>query len=177
MGSVVYIYTSKRIDAELQNLCRDEDCEVEGVHLAGSCSKMRRSRIERIQCIQAKKKAWAHRQGHSHRALDHAIALAVSGRRIKPFMEVYQEVIDDYGQITERSVYRRLKELIGRGHILRVTFARNLSGYLRPKSPLLADLTSMQEQLLVAQQGAIIGDDDEPTERRRHRRTRVEAQA
>lgn len=179
MLNVVYIHTSKRIDEELQNLCRDELCSIAGIHLAHEVIVdedeheaqygWRRDPLERVRTVNAKRAAWMQ---HSQSALEHAIATAVSNRRVKIFHEVFQDVLDSYGTVTERSVYRHLDTLIGREQILRITFERNLSGYLRPKSPLLRDPVAMREQLLDAMQIRNVIDPEVALEQRRQRRLR-----
>lgn len=172
MSSVVYVHTSKRMDEELQNLCRDERCTIKAVHLNHEIIETRMQReqryeqlgwrrdpLERIIRIQERKTSW--RAAHCGHALQSAIIHATSRRRVKIFAEVYQNVLDDYGTVTDRSVYRHIDQLLDRGRIVRVSFDGNLSGYLRPRSPLLNDPYTMRQQIddALAERG--LGDDEE----------------
>jgi len=126
-----------------QELCRDEQCPFEGVHKAGSC---RTSRQE--ACL-------ADRAGKVRSALDECVYDWVTTRFVRTFRDVYSDVIQDYGSITERGVYRALERLIDAHRVIRVVPWPNgrllrLGAYLRYDSPLIWDLSghaNIQEQL------------------------------
>lgn len=101
----------------------------------------------------------------SPKGLDNAISLAISSTKIKIVSEIYREVLNTFGPIDSRSVYRRLGKLVTRGCAIRVSFDHDghipiyskrpvginngvvqkeaplgmLSGYLRPKSKLFKE--------------------------------------
>jgi hypothetical protein len=68
-------------------------------------------------------------------------------RYCKPFQDLYSDVLEDYGQVNARAVYRALKTLLLREQIISVTLPptkerktkRPPGGYVRSNSPLLAD--------------------------------------
>lgn len=139
------------------NICRDELCDDEDVHAAhGPIRRRRRGSFD----VKVK-----------HRELvRESILGAVDGRILRPFSVIYQAVLDDYGSISERRVYRALHALVDDRAIAAVVPSGSASrlrgggfvraGYVRYDSPLLysasgfADLVSqandMHEEFVVA---------------------------
>jgi hypothetical protein len=71
----------------------------------------------------------------------------VSSRRCKPFREIYNDVLDDYGTFTSahagaRAIWRAIADLMRRQEIVPVKQpgTRFRGGYVRSDSPLLKDL-------------------------------------
>lgn len=121
-----------------QELCRDDRCPFEGVHKAHSCAKLA---------------AVAERKVRS--TLDECVYDWVTSRYVRTFRDVYSDVVQDYGSITERGVYRALERLIDDRRVIRVVPWPNgrllrLGAYLRYDSPLIWDArghANIQEQL------------------------------
>jgi hypothetical protein len=68
-------------------------------------------------------------------------------RRLKPFAELYRDVLDDYGSVPCRTVYRAIGRLIRAGHIVRVQdpeLGSHVSGYVVAASPLLRDAEGVE---------------------------------
>ncbi|HEX7094665.1 MAG TPA: hypothetical protein VF183_02200, partial [Acidimicrobiales bacterium] len=81
------------------NVCRDEGCELEDLHVPGTAgcgSAHGRRNIVNIAV------------GQLLRDLTFA---QVTLRTPKTFQQIYRDVIDDFGTISERSVYRAVREL------------------------------------------------------------------
>jgi hypothetical protein len=137
-------------------LCRDENCDRLDLHFAhdeiehtdeplvlvywlewGRARKM-------IRVARSRNQPW---RKPAPKALDHSIAKAVSKTYPKPFNVILRDVKDDYGDCNRRTVERRLRQLVARGHCLRIDLGRRLFAYLRPGSSLVNDHELMREQL------------------------------
>jgi len=124
---------------DLSCLCRDEACDRIELHLTHKVAcKPFREPWSRNQTPK-----W---QRPAPKALDHAIAKATSKTYPRHFGAILQLVEADYGACIERTVHRRLKRLVQRGHILRIDLGRSLYAYLRPGSPMVNDIALMREQ-------------------------------
>lgn len=137
---------AKRNEVEVI-LCRDERCEIEEIHPAHEvvedakeAAKVRgwvsdplekenfSSRGFYVNAADGNGRAVVRRtvapwQRSSTTALDDAILATLSPHRAKIFTEIYRDVIDDYGNVTERTVYRRLAALVIEQKALYVKFA------------------------------------------------------
>lgn len=122
-----------------QELCRDDRCPFEGVHRAHG--KVRK----RDEAVEPKIRS----------ALDECVCDWVASRYIRTFSDIYSDVVQDYGAITERGVYRALERLIDARRVIRVVPWPNgrllrLGAYLRYDSPLIWEPrghVQIQEQL------------------------------
>lgn len=57
-------------------------------------------------------------------------------REMRAVPEIYRHVLDDYGGVTNRTVYRHLRCLLDAGEIVRVEDdSEDTFGYIRAKSP------------------------------------------
>ena len=147
---------------EVTNPCRDDRCSRLWVHpeheIRDSWSRgtirvglwgWRRDPLEmpkrRKRGSTTPRMAW---QKHAYWCLEEIILSTVSQSTIRPFSMIYDNVINDYGSITDRTVYRYIKHLIGAGKLVRVQFDRRISGYLKTPTKLLADRESLREQLV-----------------------------
>lgn len=138
-------------DLDVQNICRNERCSKLFVHpphddiedsarqqrkrgwVADPLEKERWTKIS-IDCSTNKQPSRFSKEENireiprppSHRGcprgVDNAIALAVSSVRIKIISEIHQDVLDRVGSVEDRTVYRRLAQLVRRGCIIRVSF-------------------------------------------------------
>jgi hypothetical protein len=79
--------------------------------------------------------------------LDEVVLKTIERYTCKVFRQIYSEVIDDFGQITQRTVYRSLSKHVDRQNVVHVSWRRGDGGYLLPTSPLLKDRTALYEQL------------------------------
>jgi hypothetical protein len=80
-------------------------------------------------------------------ALDYSITQAASLTYPKPFEVLMRDVEYDYGACNMRTVQRRLRSLVERGHILRIDLGRRLYAYLRPGSNMVDDVDMLREQV------------------------------
>lgn len=126
-----------------QELCRDDCCPFEGVHKAGSCRTSRKGA------------SLIDHDGKVRSALDECVYDWVLSRYVRTFRDVYSDVVQDYGSITERGVYRALERLIDARRVIRIVPWPNgrllrLGAYLRYDSPLIWEPkghANIQEQL------------------------------
>jgi len=124
---------------DLSCLCRDEACDRIELHLAHEVTTVE----PKPAYSRGQLPAW---KRPAPKALDHAIAKATSKTYPRHFGAILQLVEADYGACIERTVHRRLKRLVQRGHILRIDLGRSLYAYLRPGSPMVNDIALMREQ-------------------------------
>lgn len=63
-------------------------------------------------------------------------------RRCKPFREIYDDVLNDYGAVASRTIHRALDRLLEErviAHVISPYFGVSVSGYVLYTSPLLWD--------------------------------------
>lgn len=123
--------------------CRAEGCEQVGLHEAHGALDT----VEKEPKSHSKNVVW---KRPSPRALDHCIAKAVSKTYPRHYDALLQVVVNDYGACNTRTVQRRLRTLVERGHVLRIALGSNLWAYLRPGSKLVNDIDLMREQCYAA---------------------------
>jgi hypothetical protein len=132
-------------DFEVDEICRDEDCEIVGVH-----PKHRRARRQPQAHHRPKPDApWKRSDRH---ALLTSIMKSTSGRVPKWFQEIAPDVRDDYGNVTDRTIWRGIKTLVERGHLLKLDLGLAFAAYMRPigkKRPLgRLDETELRDYML-----------------------------
>lgn len=124
------------LDLDFYDVCRDEDCP-HGDHLhAAHGPSSRRRRGAFVVKVQV------------HQLMLDVIYDAVDARVLRPFSTIYRAVLDDYGSVTERRVYRGLHELVSSRRIAAIAPSGSASrlrsggfvraGYVRYDSPLLS---------------------------------------
>ena len=64
--------------------------------------------------------------------LINSIMKATSVTRPKWFQEIAQDVRDDFGNITDRSIWRGLKKVVERGHLIKLDIGLAFHAYIRP---------------------------------------------
>ena len=122
-------------------LCRDEHCNRLELHAAHEVveRKFRRRFVSKSST-----NPWMR---PAPKALDHSIAKAVSQTYPRAAETIFREVEHDYGSCCTRTILRRLKILVARGHILKIDLGERLYAYVRPGSSLVNDLDLMREQI------------------------------
>lgn len=145
---------------DLSSICLDDHCDIVELHArhvvrfkeprphhrpkkikCSSCEWRGVASFERMGCprcgqaIEAVReiKPW---QEHDKLAIVRAIANATSRAYPVTFSTIYQRVIDDYGQVDERTVHRHLKVLVDRGCLLKYDVRLPFAVYVRPKTRL-----------------------------------------
>jgi hypothetical protein len=117
-------------------ICRDDRCDREDVHLAHFIPDNLPDPFYDVAY------PYRRREVHTH-TLREIVYDHTPVRRCKVFKDLYQEVIEDYGTFASynagcRAVWRALKRLVGEARIIHVTFAgKDIGGYVRSDSPLL----------------------------------------
>jgi len=129
-------------------LCRDDECDRIGIHLAHDVTRKPERKYKSV----SPRAVW---DRASPKALDHSIALATSKTYPRHFSAILQIVENDYGSCNYRTVARRLKRLVQRGHLLRIDLGQQLYAYLRPGSPMEREIDLMREQCCDAIEAAI----------------------
>lgn len=84
---------------------------------------------------------------HSQTALYEHVAAAISSARIKVMSEIHQDVINSYGNVNVRSVYRHVSDLVASGFAVRIEINKMLGVYVRQGSPLLKDCGWIFDQM------------------------------
>lgn len=92
-----------------------------------------------------KKPLW---QRNDPNGLTGAVARATSKSQPKVISEIIRDVRDDYGEVTERSVYRHVKKLVERGHLIKLDLGLTFAAYIRPKSRLLKNPEALKDFVL-----------------------------
>jgi hypothetical protein len=124
-------------------LCRDEDCDQLGLHEEHTIKPLRR-RASMPATYSEDDPPW---RRPAKKALDHSIAKAVLQTYPKPFEVIMRDVEYDYGSCNMRTVQRRLRALVQRGHLLQINLGKRIYAYVRPGSNMLNDHALMREQI------------------------------
>lgn len=131
---------NRSVSVDAGCICRDENCERLDVHAAHDVPKVKKERPP-----SPGRELW---KRSAPKALDHAIAKATSKHDVTHFGAILNEVRNDYGDCEERTVYRRLKRFVERGHMVKLDLGLSMAGYIRPKSKLLGNPDYLRERLL-----------------------------
>jgi len=129
-------------------LCRDEACDRIELHLAHKVTREPEPEPRSTSPLPKWKR-------QAPKALDHSIAKATSKTYPRHFDAIMKIVESDYGTCIDRTVHRRLKRLVQRGHILRIDLGRHLYAYLRPGSTLVNDVDLIREQCFDAFESSV----------------------
>jgi hypothetical protein len=127
----------------LELLCRDDRCELEGVHwrhkINEPAPKGRRIRSRRWQM-----EPWRLNCSDALRA---CVFASVSTTEPRNFATVLSLVENDYGSCCSRSVHRHLAQLRSERNIVRLDFPGNIHAYLKAGSRLIRDPDLVHEQV------------------------------
>lgn len=121
-------------------VCRDENCHRRDLHRP-HLVETRPPPTLHHRPNPNKKPLW---QRNDPKGLTGAVARAVD-KTPKRFIEIVRDVRDDYGNVTERSVYRHVKKLVERGHLIKLDLGLTFAAYIRPKARLLKDPEAMRD--------------------------------
>lgn len=151
-------------------ICRDERCTIIDVHFTHDIMDTKaviRARkaiwgwvLDPLEPMRRKKRNRKSPEstcdgGVSTPALDDSILRSIRAITIKPTPIIYSDVINDFGSVADRRLYRRLSLLTKRGQIVRLAFdGTPLAGYTTPDSSLIHDPTSARN-ILYMQMGEI----------------------
>lgn len=135
------------VDATGVGVCRDERCELLGVHVQGpSCIRLRgREALHRTRSRKHATQPW---RAYNADALRECVRNAVSFVEPRNFSTVLSAVENDYGTCCERSVHRHLGSLRHSGAIVRMDFKGRIHAYLRAGSRLIRDPQLVLEQII-----------------------------
>jgi len=121
-------------------VCRDEHCDRVDIHPTHKVQK--RSKKERPPA--AGRELW---KRSAPKALDRSIMKTTSKSFATHFGAMLQGVREDYGDVEERTMYRRVKRLVARGNLIKLDLGLSFAAYIRPKSRLIGDLGCIREQM------------------------------
>jgi len=129
-------------EVESGSICRDEHCDRMGVH---PWHPMGANREVKPHHRPGKKPVW---QLDDPTALTGAVARATSKAYPTHFAAIVRDVRDDYGTVTERTVYRHIKKLVARGHIAKVDIGFAFAAYIRPGSRMFKTADAIRDYIL-----------------------------
>lgn len=140
-------------------LCRDESCDVEGLHLVHEVEPKRESKPRSCRA------PWLL---PAPQALDDSIVRSVSDTQPKRFAALVDAVENDFGSLGMnresglRRLHRRIRALVDAGRILRIDLGNTLFAYLKPTSRIANDVSFIREAILdslTEDSGRHIGDE------------------
>lgn len=149
---------------DLSSICLDDNCSKVEIHArhyvapipetkphhrprkerCSSCTWRGSASFERIGCPRCGAKTESIRevkpwQTHDELALVRAIATATSKAYPVTFSMIYRSVIDDYGNVDERTVHRYLAKLVDRKCLIKYDVRLPFAVYVRPGTRLSYD--------------------------------------
>jgi hypothetical protein len=74
--------------------------------------------------------------------------LAAVGKRPTFMAWIQRDVRDDYGHVSERSIYRYVGRLIADRRIVKLDLGLTFAVYIDPTSPMLSDRSALREYML-----------------------------
>jgi hypothetical protein len=111
------------------SICRDEACEIEGLHAKHELHELG---VHASPTAHHRPKAKPPWQQPDPDGLLKSILDANSEIRPKWFQEIAPDVRDDFGNVTDRSIWRGLKKLVERGQLLRLDLGLAFHAYIKP---------------------------------------------
>lgn len=145
-------------------ICREERCELLGVHVRGEHCVRRRGG-ESLYRTRSRRHATQPWRANNYEALHESVLRGVSFTEPRSFSMVLAFVENDYGSCCERSVHRHLGAWRHTGEIVRLDFKGRVHAYLREGSRLLSDPDLVLEQILDVHAEAMMWDEYKPTGR------------
>lgn len=142
---------------DMGEICRDEHCELDGLHAPEECEQARRtSRIEllyeELSEIKGAKPAPTPKRPASLKddpeGIREAVLRAIPKNLPTHFGAVADAVRNDYGEVAERTVYRHIKRLVKAGELVKQDLRLGFAAYVRPYSKMLRDLPTMRDVLV-----------------------------
>lgn len=127
---------------DLGDICRAEGCERVDLHAKHAVPAIK---TDRPPARYRARPVWTQADP---RALARSICKATSKRVPTHFSAIASYVRNDYGQVTDRTVYRGLAKLVDRGCVLKLDVGFSFAVYLRPKSPLEHDHELIRDYIL-----------------------------
>ncbi len=128
-------------------ICRDEECTIVGVHTRSICTAGKLNgpiKITPHGHLIPKSGARPPWKKDDPKGLTGSVARATSQLRPINLLGIYNAVSNDYGGVSERTIYRHVAKLVARGHIAKIDMGR-FAVYLRPNSKLLRDPDAIRE--------------------------------
>ena len=127
------------LDAEV---CRSDECEIEGIHTRSLCRTDRHGGVLQPPVAISKRPAWLK---DDPEGLQESVRRAVPKTLPTNFSAIVDKVTNDYGAVTERTIYRHVKKLVERGELLKLNLRLGFAAYARPTSKLLSDPSEMRD--------------------------------
>ncbi len=135
---------------EALGICRDDACEVDGLHRRGRMCKRSENHAPRAHHRPLAKPVW--QQPDPDGVLE-SIKKAVPEIRPVWFQQVSSDVRNDFGDVGDRTIWRGLKKLVERGELLRLDLGLAFHAYIKPvrrgeRVPCRLDPDEMREYML-----------------------------
>lgn len=109
---------------EAAKICRDDDCDRKGIHPVHEV--VRKPQVHRRP---GKLAPW--KQPDADGLLS-SVMKATSVHKPRWFQEISTDVRDDFGSVTDRSIWRAIAKLVERGHLLKLELGLTFFAYIRP---------------------------------------------
>lgn len=123
----------------MSEICRDDACLIERLHTTKLCRFAfvddRKPKRQRLAFFRSKKRPW---QLTDREGLIEAVLRAVSDQPTT-ISWIARDVRDDYGQVTDRSIYRYVRRLVAQERLVKVEVGLHLVVYTKPKARVLRE--------------------------------------
>lgn len=151
-------------------ICRDERCEMLGIHVVGPCCVKLKGR-ESLYRTRSRRHAEQPWRAYNYEALHESVYNAISLTEPRNFSTIVSIIENDYGTCCERSVHRHLQAWRTSGEIVRMDFRGRIHAYLRAGSRMIAEPDLVLEQIIDVHTEAMLwaegtGTNHEPWRRR-----------
>lgn len=132
-------------DFDPRDICREEDCKIKCVHRKHSM-RIRRLRkpIEVHHRPKGKKPLWQ----QDAPAILTEIVLEAVGDRPMIMQWIQRDVRDDYGTVTDRTVYRHVRKLVQEARLIKLDLGLAFAAYIRPRARMLSDTEALRDYML-----------------------------
>jgi hypothetical protein len=139
-------------------ICRDDDCELneDGIHPKHSQRRKRPPEVHHRPKPGGVLKIW---QYADPPGVAESVEKATSADRPKVIWEIVRDVQDDYGSVTERTIYRHVRALVDAGRLIKlgnggggragsINLRLPFAAYIKARSRLLADPDNLRDYML-----------------------------
>jgi hypothetical protein len=127
------------IEPDLGQICRDERCDIEEIHAK---HQIRCKREE--DCGPKYRRPWSQ---PDRAGLAECVLRATSDRVPRWFQEITPEIRDDYGNVSDRTVMRVIRDLVKHGRLIKLELGLAFAAYMKPATrPVPGRLATFDEQ-------------------------------
>lgn len=130
-----------------ESICRDENCPIIGRHLKHPVKwkpKDERLKPKAHHRPDPNKKVWSL---DDQEGLRQCVLRATSTAEPVCFGQIFRNVTDDYGKVSERTVYRYVAKSVDSGEIVKIDLGLPMAAYVKPGSHWLRDRAALREYM------------------------------